>query len=652
MKNIVSIILALCMFFAMACGLLCGCDNNSGSGGQTGDLPTERDAVTPINKGKVEGTVHVFNAAETGDYLVKNGKSEYQILVPTGYKSVDYLNNAANDLQQYLFESTKAKLPITEDSAYDRNGKYISLGDTALAKEMSITVNPVALTSQGYTIKTINKNIFISGATSFAILWGVYGLLDYECGFDWFYGSTYSLEKKDSIKLKNYDFTDIPDIEMRFTNYGSSTYTGTYRKMRFVYEPEVMIWGVHSSLNVLPYETYSADHPKWYAATQNQLCYNAHGDADELESLIETVSDLLVEEFVANPEKRLACFSDFDNMDYCTCQACEGVVQKYGQRSANQVLFTKKFAARVEQKLRAIGDARADTFSIAFLAYNRADVAPVNVTVNNTTGEMTFDYNQDLKCDNHVCAWYAPIGACFEVSILDDINFGLYKNLYAWNELCSLGVYAYDLNVRYYLLPHDTTDALADLYKCCRESNCQFMLNQGQTYAVASTGWSYLKNYLTSKLCWDVNADVNALIKKFFINMYGSQGEKMLQLYEEYHALAEIQSSVFMCPKGLSAAMLNANYWPENLLLNWINKMYDMENALINNNESLMYVQNIQTELLAYLYLYIELYENKAQSSVIHEYAQKFVSIATSLGFSWESEVLPIDALIEEYSTK
>ena len=644
MKKIISMVLAASCLFAMV-----GCQKESNK--QNGGNENAVNTVTPVNMGHIDGTVHIFKATPTSDYLIQDGRSDYKILVPNDYKTNSYLENAASDLVLYLQESTGVKLEVVEEKDFVENQKYISLGDTQFADAQGVFYDTEVLGTQGYTIKTVGKNIFISGATGFAILWGVYGLLEYECGYDYYYSGIYSLEKRDSITLKNYDFTDVPDIQMRITNYGSSTYTGAFRKMRYTLESDVMLWGVHSATNIISYDKYGETHPEWFADTKNQLCYNAKGNAEEYELLIEEVASHAFDGLRAYPDLELVCFSDADNFDFCNCEACASATEKYGARSANSLLFSKDVAAKLKTKLAAVNDRRAESFSISFLSYNRTETAPVEVSINPQTGAMSFQYDKELVSEN-VTVWYAPIGSVFSESILDEINAGLYKTLFSWGEVCNVALYGYDMNVQDYLFPHDTTDALQDLYKACRKANATFVLNQGQTYAVANTGWSYLKNYLTSKFTWDVNADSQVLIEKFCNAMYGSQGERMKKLYDDYHALAEIQANVWNCPKGLSAAMLNAKYWPESLLLDWINEMMDIERTLLEKDESIAYVQNVRAEMLSYLYLYVELYEDDAQDSLIHEYAQKFVSIAMELGFQLKGEAQPINELINEYSNK
>ena len=642
MKKIISMILVLSCIFTVA-----GCTNYI----QEDDTPKAVDTVIPVNMGYVEGTTHIFNATETSEYLIENKHSDYKILVPDDYKANSYLENAATDLQLFLNESTGAVLEIVEEKDFENGQKYISLGDTLFATAKGVSYDVNVLGTQGYTIKTVDKNIFISGATGFAILWGVYGLLEYECGYDWFYGNIHSLETRDKITLKNYNFIDIPDIEMRITNYGSSTYTGAYRRMRYTLNSDVMLWGVHSAMNVIQYSVYGEEHPDWFADTKTQLCYNAKGNAEEYELLLETVATAAFGSMQENPSLSLVCFSDADNFDYCNCEACVKISEKYGARSANSLLFSKDLAKKLKEKLVAANDNRAETFSVSFLSYNRTETAPVQATIDPKTGEMSFEYAEELVSEN-VTVWYAPIGSVFSESILDKANTGLYKNLFSWGKLCQTALYGYDTNFAYYLLPHDTTDALQDLYKACRKARANFVLNQGQSYAVANTGWSYLKNYLTSKFAWDVNADSQVLIEKFFKGMYGSQSGRMQKVYEEYHTLAEIQANVWNCPKGQYVAMLNAKYWPESLLTDWINELLDIEKTLLENNESLAYVQNVRAELVSYLYLYIELYEKDSQASLIHEYAQKFVSIVSELGFSWLNEATPINELVNEYSNK
>ena len=60
-------------------------------------------------------------------------------------------------------------------------------------------------------------------------------------------------------------------------------------------------------------------------------------------------------------------------------------------------MFSQKLAKVLKGKLEAVGDNRAETFSVAFLAYNRTDAAPVQTLIDPRTGEMTFDYAEELN---------------------------------------------------------------------------------------------------------------------------------------------------------------------------------------------------------------------------------------------------------------
>lgn len=595
--------------------------------------------------------------SETEFYIANNEKTEYEILVPNNYRSDVYLSQGANDLQRFLEEATGATYTITTESDMRSEGKYISLGDTILAQQKEIVPDIGILGPQGYALTTVGDDLFITSPSTNGVCYGVYGFLEREFNYDYFMEEVYTLDKKSVVPLKDYDYIDRPDFDYRISGWGCSNANmspSTSRRMRFGAESDIAIWGVHNATQVINVNEFGQEHPKWFVdtgANAGELhCYTAHGDKAEYAAFLSAVADKMMAAFAENPTKRYIFFTQPDVPDYCKCGICKEYYESYGAVVAPSLLFVNDLCDVVEERLREIDDARAETFRIVMFAYAVTAAAPVAATLDDN-GNMSFEYDKQLENKKHLCVYYAPIDSPFALSIEDPTCQGLMLGLYSWGQLAELWMWPYDTNFQDYLLCYDTTDALGDLYKHAKAAGCVYIFNQGQTLVMRSTGWSYLKSYLNSKLAWDVDADIQMLKNKFFKAMYGSQSERVQNVYESFHVWTRHQIFELGLGTSINNQMLDPLFWSESLVLSWTTDLLKAEAALEKEGDmqSLLYVR---TELISYLYLYIELYESVAQSSLIHEYAHKFADCVSICGITNANEVLPITTLVETYRAK
>ena len=63
-------------------------------------------------------------------------------------------------------------------------------------------------------------------------------------------------------------------------------------------------------------------------AARGAVCAWANAPLDEL--LLETVATAAFGTMQENPSLSLVCFSDADNFDFCNCEACVEISEKYG----------------------------------------------------------------------------------------------------------------------------------------------------------------------------------------------------------------------------------------------------------------------------------------------------------------------------------
>ncbi len=97
--------------------------------------------------------------------VVKDGKSDYQIVVPENGKdkNIDgFINVSAKLLQNCIIEAAGVSLPIVKESQYDKTQPAVFIGNTIFAKANGIDTEKME--NWTYVNKTVGKNIILAGA--------------------------------------------------------------------------------------------------------------------------------------------------------------------------------------------------------------------------------------------------------------------------------------------------------------------------------------------------------------------------------------------------------------------------------------------------------------------------------------------------------
>ena len=167
-KNLLKSITAFIIVAILAFSIV-GCNKTDNSGS---------DSVNVSDSGGVEPTVenenHRFSYKETNEYLIKNGTTEYKIVIPSENVSAE-LNIARDELVRLFKEATGVTLETISDAgkSHDANGKYISLGNTSLYKSSGLNVDTKTLKKDGARILTKDKTIYFIGKTDTGVINGV-----------------------------------------------------------------------------------------------------------------------------------------------------------------------------------------------------------------------------------------------------------------------------------------------------------------------------------------------------------------------------------------------------------------------------------------------------------------------------------------------
>ena len=168
--------------------------------------------IPEVNSEYVYNGTHIYNATDTKDYLVRNGKTEYKLVIPA--TTTASLRTARTEFVDLFEDATGITLTVVTDNQVTdaSTGKYISLGDTTLLEKSGIKIDYYELTADGHRIVTKDDDIYLCGGADEGTVFSVYTFMNLTFNYETYYFDCMEIEKTSEKKLKNYDVTDIPDF--------------------------------------------------------------------------------------------------------------------------------------------------------------------------------------------------------------------------------------------------------------------------------------------------------------------------------------------------------------------------------------------------------------------------------------------------------
>ncbi len=612
---------------------------------------------------------HVRIISETNDYIVKNGKTDYKVVLPENCSSV--VSTAASELTSFFYEATGITLPVVEDSQIKevtQNSQYISLGNTTLLRSSSVydSITYETLSTDGYRLATEGKTVYMAGYGDYGTLFAVYDLLGDLFNYEFFYTDVYNLDTGvTEVKLRKYDIKERPDVAMRIYGWGyqlENVQTTNRQRIRNWADYFIAVNGRNwhnTTSGYIPYDKYEKDHPKWYGdgVGKIQMCYTARGDQKEYDALIEHLSETIVGLLEANPTKSVITITQEDSPYWCKCQACQAEKDKYGSDSAAPIKLCNKVADRVGEIWRSKNDGkdRENGYDIVYFAYGSTIIPPTK-----NLDEWDKEANRLVLKHDHTSAFFASTGIDSTQSLFAPVNAELIGYLEAWRKITDRFYWwTYHDNYRQYFVPYNGINTLAEYAKYIKEINtdlwfAQMEYNQSGT----STGWASLFGYLQTNLAWNVESDVGAMTERFFKAMYKDGAEEMSALYNESRAWLQYMgdqgwysgaSSVF------NETHKNKNYWPRPLLEGWLayteRAVEKIEYLKTSKPKQYMNAYKaIAAERVFIQYLLYDLHSNDLNKKDLKNLKTQLKDDILLLGMSHLWELVPVQDFLAELS--
>lgn len=593
-----------------------------------------------------------------GQYLASNGETEYKIVIPENASSL--IQIAVSDFNKFFSEATGVSMPVVKDSEFNGDGKFISVGETTLLKNTEITYSFDELGRDGYKIITEDDDLYLIGGADYGSMYASYELLEILVGFDFFAEDCYTVTKGlTQVPLYDLSMTDIPDFPIRVASdkIVESSNQMLYRLRERPQSENFLTVKNYWAHNSIKYIEDSPDvNDSWYNNSKTQLCYTAHGDEAEYGKMLNAAFDSMKEALIQTTDRDGVTFTMEDNHDYCNCSACTAMTEQYGALSSTIILFLNDLNSMVREWFETEeGKPYARDLRIVFFAYNSYEAAPASY--NESTGK--YEPINGIKMDDGVYCMLAPIQMDYYVPITDPANQEYYKNLKAWGDFANGNLYLwyYSTNFWNYLAPYDCFDSFAENYRVAAEYNTFYLFDQRQTdESGAITGWSTLKDYICSKLAWDVNENPEELTDKFFEGYFGPAAPEMRVIFDQLRLLTEYNKEYNEMGGNATIylSLTDEKFWPKDVLQQWM-VQYDLAVEKIaplkESNPALYesYLEHIQKEKISTLYLLVECYSYNTSVTLIDAYKAEFKELADKLGVTKYHESSDISNLYDKW---
>ncbi len=548
-------------------------------------------AEVVFTPGTSEPGTHIFIAPEVEDerYILKNGEFLYTVVIPENANPREIV--AKDEFVLLLKRATGNVAPVISDkniTEHNPDQLYISIGKTKLLDYAGIQINTEAIKSNGVRIITKDNTIFLAGGVADGPLNAVYDFFSICFDFEWYArNNLYINDTIKDLKLRDFDVTDVPDMNSHQITYGPMSKTtdtlskydkialrsdnltdtdliadinnkslrsryqkaGVSRLMtvegKKVLGGKTSTYGSqHNVLNI--FSKYVEGWEKeWWADSEKQICWTAHGDEGSYQRMIDFAINRVIGYMKTwpphkYPEIDCVMFGLEDGGHSCHCAACEYRDEMDGGKSGASIRFVRQVMDGLREWMDRPENAqwRREDFNIVIFAYGDSGSAPC---FKNEKGEWVL--NEGLYEDmeeyrgrmlEDIYVWKAISSAPHIDATVDyepmQLEFEDFKAWAAIAEATFTWNYAeLFLDKTWFMdfLSRYNKNLLDFYYDCGVDHAITELCSTGD----AVTRWGDLYYYLITKLSWDRTQSSTELISKFMKAQFGPAAETMENLY-------------------------------------------------------------------------------------------------------------------------
>lgn len=593
--------------------------------------------------------LHQVDVQDRDLSFIRDGKTDYFFVVG----EASGILKAVNFCNQYFLDATGVSLPIrTSYENYVIGDKAIIFGRDDLWEQAGLVASSENLDFSGYQIETSANAVFVRAEKKGGYHMGAIALLKAILGYEMYSLDTVAYSKTGE-NLPTMHIVEKPDFAYR--HYSNTMDPGALYGMGYT-DDEVFIpisgWSIHNTLEILPPSLYLSDHPDWYETGTVDICYTAHGNAEEYKAMIQQIAENIIPLIDARPDMENFVISQEDNPTLCDCEACLADLAKYGSKASSQI----KLLNAVDDLIQAHLNGSGRNFNLVMLAYHESERAPVKEVVDEK-GNITYEPTApEMLCHEHVGVEVAPINADYTTSFADPKNKAYADNMASWKALTSkLYVYAYETNFRAALYPYNSWSYVYDSFKYYYQQNAVYVFNSGQVFQSAFTGFTYLKDYLDARALFDVNRSYEEDVNQFFSYYFRDAEQPMREFYEAVRAyLNHLKHDNPELNGSIYDVIDSVNYWPKGILdvyEGYIERAYQTILPLKAKDSSRYEVtyRHILLESIFPRYALATLYQDRYSASELAQRRSSLVEDCHRLGITRHKEHESIENVFSEW---
>ena len=478
----------------------------------------------------------LVSCADQKLYLADNGTSEYAIVVDNAVVGNGLANKSANVLQQHIKEIANVDIPIISEDEWSGEGPKIQLGllDGALPHKISI--------------HSEDDHLYIRGGSPLAMQDAVYVFLEIYLGCHWYAPGVTKVPKQKTITLGPIRYGYVPAITTRTVHsrlfYENTDYADRQKVTHKAFPYYVPEARVHTFHRFLPEEKFYEKHPEFYALRgerrlPTQLCLTN-------ETVLQIVKDSVAALFKRYPEATVVSVSQDDNQQHCLCEACKKIDSEEGSPAGTMVRFVNKVAGTFPDK------------TISTLAYQYTRKPPKTRPDKNVLITLC-----SIECDRS-----APISE----KCVDFAN-----DLKGWGVLTdNIRIWDYTTQFTNFLAPFPNLHTLQPNVQLFRDNNAKWVFEQ---HSNNPSELFELRSYLTAKLLWNPDLDMDGLITDFTDGYYGEAATYIRQYIDLIHLELKKDPGFFLFLYGDPSEAFGSYLRPE--LLEAYMELFDQAEAAV-----------------------------------------------------------------------
>lgn len=461
--------------------------------------------------------------------LVRDGKPVAALVVPA--KPTPTLQTAAAEITTYVSKITGASIPLGPQPGLTSR-VVLSVDRAALGRE------------DAFRIVTEPGRVRLIGGGEMGVLYAAYAFLE-DLGVRWLIPGEDGevVPRRRTLSYPQTDRTSAPAFGCRFFYVRSedASLWAVRNRVNGLFQQDFalahgngyylppMVRSIHSFAHILPPSKYYEAHPEYYALLRgvrvassirrNQVC-TCHPE------VVGLLSKAIRGYFHQTPTARCFSIAPNDGYGWCQCRRCRTAQEQlcrgktWFHRPSEPVVSDRLCLFANQVASRAVHDMPdKDLYMFAYVSY----------------AEPPETVRPDPHV-THVVCHYVPACYAHPINTPGCPDNEIYKRiLEGWSRISpQMMVYAYTDKSQWLGLPRPVVRPMAADVRFCHSLGVRKYIAQS-----SASNWPQMASlyYVTAKLLWQPDRDVEELIREWNEGMYHAAAKEMMAWYDAVEAV-------------------------------------------------------------------------------------------------------------------